>query len=471
MSISFNFAAPLEFARREMPTETHHYRTDFMRDRDRIMYCSAFRRLAGKTQIYLTGTNDHQRNRLTHTLEVSQIARTISNALHLDCDLTEAIALGHDLGHTPFGHAGETTLHEIMVPNSRIAIEQSPMNNVALSVSQEIKMPLFGFKHNVQSLRIAASLEKSYGKYGLNLTNYSLWGILHHSSTEYAHGRVDTEILVPDYVRQYDNALLQESGSGQQAWSFEAFVVAMSDEIAQWHHDLEDALRGKAMSWNDVCNTIKRSLRKIMTIDDLSILDELKTKRVVTAKYLADLSRIVVNSLVSQIIDCSTYNLEYLWKHYALNDERRLDFFRSHDHQKQEIAEAIAFKRIDEKKGAFLPYQRVISEKIHHSREVERMNAKGMYIIRKLFQAYFSHPQQLPDGIINQYMVDVKQYFSIDKALQVGSGAVRKKFEGFVSNTKTYTIGAQIMLMRKICDHIAGMTDHYAIEEYENLYG
>ena len=120
----FNFAAPLEYAVRfgENEPKNQIYRTDFMRDRDRVLYCSAFRRLSGKTQIYLTGKDDHQRNQLTHTLEVSQIARTISRALALDCDLTEAIALGHDLGHTPSGHAGEQVLHEIMVPDSPIHI-------------------------------------------------------------------------------------------------------------------------------------------------------------------------------------------------------------------------------------------------------------------------------------------------------------------------------------------------------------
>ncbi|HJB05372.1 MAG TPA: HD domain-containing protein, partial [Candidatus Merdibacter merdigallinarum] len=109
--------APRELiSRMEKASESAEYRNDFMRDRDRIMYCSAFRRLDGKTQIYLTGKNDHRRNRLTHTLEVAQIARTISQALDLDVDLTEAIALGHDLGHTPFGHAGEQILNEIMQP-------------------------------------------------------------------------------------------------------------------------------------------------------------------------------------------------------------------------------------------------------------------------------------------------------------------------------------------------------------------
>ena len=129
MCPNFDFKAPIEFAARAETPESENppYRSDFMRDRDRVMYSASFRRLAGKTQIYLAGKNDNQRNRLTHTLEVSQIARTISQALGLDCDLTEAIALGHDIGHTPFGHAGEQILHEIMVPGSKVSIKDSLM--------------------------------------------------------------------------------------------------------------------------------------------------------------------------------------------------------------------------------------------------------------------------------------------------------------------------------------------------------
>lgn len=122
--------APIELAHRvnvDKETKTASYRNDFMRDRDRIMYCNAFRRLDGKTQIYLIGSDDHRRNRLTHTLEVAQIARTISQALGLDEDLTEAIALGHDLGHTPFGHAGERMLNRIMIPESTVKVPESPL--------------------------------------------------------------------------------------------------------------------------------------------------------------------------------------------------------------------------------------------------------------------------------------------------------------------------------------------------------
>lgn len=147
-----DFSAPVELAKRKGKVESENqvYRTDFMRDRDRVLYCSAFRRLSGKTQIYLTGTDDHQRNRLTHTLEVSQIARTISHALRLDCNLTEAIALGHDLGHTPFGHAGEQMLHEIMSPSDTVLVKKSPMNNVENLINGTFQESMLGFKHNIK---------------------------------------------------------------------------------------------------------------------------------------------------------------------------------------------------------------------------------------------------------------------------------------------------------------------------------
>ena len=112
----------------------------------------------------------------------------------------------------------------------------------------------------------------------------------------------------------------------------------------------------------------------------------------------------------------------------------------------------------------------MIKEKIHHSREVERMNAKGQYVIKKLFQAYYSHPQQLPDNIIVQYMVDVGQYADLTTAATVSIGLVRTKFEKLISNSDIFTYDKKVALMRKICDHIAGMTDHYAIEEYKSLY-
>lgn len=472
-SPEFDFSAPDGLATRmeRNVTENQGYRTSFMRDRDRVLYSSAFRRLSGKTQIYLTGKDDHQRNRLTHTLEVSQIARTVSQALKLNCDLTEAIALAHDLGHTPFGHAGEQILHEIMVPSSPIKIENSPMNASDLSASEEVKLPLFGFKHNVQSVRIAASLETNYEKMGLNLTNFTLWGILHHSSIKYKAERVNTTFLDPTYSSQYQEYMQLPVDTKNDAWSFEAFVVAQADEIAQWHHDLEDALRGNAMTCHEVCNTIERNLSSILPSDDAKRLKALKEKKQADKKYISDLARIVVNTLVNRLIECSLHNLGLLWDEYIGEADiaiKKRRFFENHHWDEFDIQNAISFRKKGENDKKFY-FQSVISEKIHHSRDVERMNAKGKYIIKKLFQAYYTNPQQLPDSIVREYMVDTRQY-TFNRANITSIGAIRIKFEKYRSS-KSFSTMDKIILMRKICDHIAGMTDHYAIEEYEQLYG
>lgn len=164
----------------------------FQRDRDRILHCKAFRRLKHKTQVFLTPKGDHYRTRLTHTLEVSQNARTVAKALRLNEDLAEAIALGHDLGHTPFGHAGEYMLNEICED---------------------------GFKHNEQSVRIVEKLEKS-GE-GLNLTWEVRDGILNHQTS-----------LMPS--------------------TLEGKIVRLSDKIAYINHDIDDAIRAKVLSEADI---------------------------------------------------------------------------------------------------------------------------------------------------------------------------------------------------------------------------
>ena len=174
-------------------------RTCFQRDRDRIIHCNAFRRLKYKTQVFLDPERDHYRTRLTHTLEVSQIARTISRALRLNEDLTEAIAIGHDLGHTPFGHAGERALNEIC--------------------------PL-GFRHNEQSVRVVDRLEKNGN--GLNLTYEVKDGIFNHTSGV--------------------------------ASTLEGRVVRVSDRIAYINHDIDDAVRADVLKESDIPSDIVKNI-------------------------------------------------------------------------------------------------------------------------------------------------------------------------------------------------------------------
>ncbi len=175
-------------------------RTDFQRDRDRIIHSNSFRRLKHKTQVFLSPEGDHYRTRLTHTLEVSQVARAIANGLLLNADLTEAIALGHDLGHTPFGHAGERALDKV-VPG--------------------------GFRHYDQSLRVVDKLEK--GGKGLNLTYEVRDGIVCHTR-------------------------------GKEAFTLEGRIVKLADKIAYINHDIDDATRAGVMSEDDIPFEIKKAL-------------------------------------------------------------------------------------------------------------------------------------------------------------------------------------------------------------------
>lgn len=203
-------------------------RSEFQRDRDRIIHSTAFRRLQHKTQVFLSHEGRHFRNRLTHTLEVSQIARSIARALVLNEDLAEAVALSHDLGHTPFGHAGERALHRAMAPFG-------------------------GFDHNIQALRVVTRLENRYAEHdGLNLTWETLEGILKHNGPLIQpdgrpFGRYAEEGLPAGIDSIPAKADLRLSSYA----SLEAQVAAIADDIAYNAHDIDDALRAGLVSLED----------------------------------------------------------------------------------------------------------------------------------------------------------------------------------------------------------------------------
>ncbi|GMU93280.1 MAG: hypothetical protein AMXMBFR4_23380 [Candidatus Hydrogenedentota bacterium] len=188
---------------RQRPEPEHEYRTAYQRDRDRILHTKAFRRLKRKTQVFLAPRGDHYRTRLTHTLEVAQIARTVARALFLNEDLTEAVALGHDLGHTPFGHAGEAVLNEVYAE---------------------------GFRHYEQSLRVVEKLESTRHGAGLNLTYEVRDGILNHSKGK--------------------SVLLGQAPVGTA--TLEAAIVSVCDAIAYINHDIDDAIRSGLITLNDL---------------------------------------------------------------------------------------------------------------------------------------------------------------------------------------------------------------------------
>ena len=184
-------------------------RTSFQRDRDRIIHCAAFRRLQHKTQVFVYHEGDHYRTRLTHSLEVAQIARSISRVLGVDEDLAEALALAHDLGHPPFGHAGESALDQAMEPYG-------------------------GFDHNAQTMRILTALEQRYNGFdGLNLTWEALEGVAKHNGPrppDAVSGAIEA------YSAQHDLELHTHAG-------LEAQIAALADDIAYNNHDVDDGLR------------------------------------------------------------------------------------------------------------------------------------------------------------------------------------------------------------------------------------
>lgn len=204
-------------------------REPFQRDRDRIMHSRSFRRMMHKTQIFNANMGDHYRNRLTHTLEVAQISRSIGKVLGLNDELIEAIALGHDLGHTPFGHIGERTLDRIL---------HNGLNT---------NIPATGgrFKHNFQSLKVVDQLETRCEDYaGINLTLATREGILKHTKTAYAG----------EGFLHYPELDFSNIDLSAPSFTLEGQVVAISDEIAQCTHDLEDGVRSKIISFSDIQN-------------------------------------------------------------------------------------------------------------------------------------------------------------------------------------------------------------------------
>lgn len=230
-----------EMTKRAVPEDKCPYRTDFQRDRDRILHCNSFRRLKRKTQVFLSPVGDHYRTRLTHTLEVSQIARTISRCLKLNEDLSEAIALGHDLGHSPFGHCGEAVLNEIC-PH--------------------------GFKHYLQSVRVAETLENDGA--GLNLTKAVLNGIECHTNMT-----ADTR---------------------------EGCVVRLADTIAYINHDIEDSIRAGVLSITE------------LPADCVKVLGNTKSQRITT--------------LIASVVAHGVYEIDFEPEIRKAHDDLRTFMFK-----------------------------------------------------------------------------------------------------------------------------------------------
>ena len=264
-------AVPIKSKGRFFYEKKTSLRSDFQRDRDRIIHSTAFRRLKHKTQVFVNTTGDHYRTRITHSMEVSQIARTLSKYFLLNEDLSETLSLAHDLGHTPFGHAGEEALNECM-------------------------KKFGGFDHNIQTIRIILFLENRYYKFkGLNLTLETLDGLLKHNGPVKDLNKLN-KILGKNFL----NKKIKFS----QNPSLEAQIASISDDIAYNSHDLEDGLKSNLFNLTD--------LENIPVLKDIILNHKKKIKNFSLDLVIRQIVREIINEMVKDVINMTKKNINKL---------------------------------------------------------------------------------------------------------------------------------------------------------------
>ncbi|MFU0503753.1 deoxyguanosinetriphosphate triphosphohydrolase [Pseudaminobacter sp. NGMCC 1.201702] len=331
------------FSEAESPT-----RTPFQRDRDRIIHSTAFRRLKHKTQVFIAHEGDHYRTRLTHTIEVAQIARALARALRCDEDLAEAVALVHDFGHTPFGHTGEDALNEKMAEWG-------------------------GFDHNAQSLRVVTRLENRYAEFdGLNLTWETLEGLVKHNGPltdakgEGLNGWVPQSIL--DYCELHDLEL-------DKFASLEAQCAAIADDIAYNTHDIDDGLRAGLLTL-DMLEEVSLPAGILHGVRErYPALD--------AARCGHELMRRQITLMVEDVIRTASARLGSL-KPQSVRD--------IHEAGTVIVTFSDNMARAEKELKAFL------YKNIYRHEEVMRVRADAELIVRQLFDAYFAEPREMPDG-------------------------------------------------------------------------
>lgn len=371
------YAANPEYSRGRQHTEpAPAYRSEYQRDRDRVIHSAAFRRLEYKTQVFVNHEGDLFRTRLTHSIEVAQVARSIARALRVNEDLTEGIALAHDLGHTPFGHAGQDALNACM-------------KNYG------------GFEHNLQSLRVIDELEERYAEFpGLNLTFETREGILKHCSLKNAEalgtlGRRFIEKLQP---------------------SLEAQLTNLADEIAYNSHDVDDGLRS--------------GLIDVDALTEITLFSE--QYDVVRAKYPQLAPRRTIHEVVRRLIGCQVIDLV---ETSLVNLERvgpdSIDAVRHHGEALVTFSGSMREKNLELK--------RFLRTHLYRHYRVHRMSTKAARTITDLFEAYINDPRLMP--------IEAQQHV---KQLETENGKDGRA--------------------RAVADYIAGMTDRYAIAEYERTF-
>ncbi len=370
MSKLASYAAdPAQSRGRKFTESDPQGRNQFQRDRDRIIHSSAFRRLEYKTQVFVNHEGDLFRTRLTHSIEVAQIGRAIARNLNLHEDLVEGIALAHDLGHTPFGHAGQDALNECM-------------------------REFGGFEHNLQSLRVVDLLEQRYAEFdGLNLTFELREGILKHCSLNNAK-------TLGDVGKRFIN---------KQQPSLEAQLTNLADEIAYNNHDVDDGLRSGLI-------TLEQLEQVTLFASNLNAVRQ-QYPTLSGRRLIHETVRRMINALVVDVCQQSQANITKA--NPANIDEVRINPM------------LIGFS--PEMREQQTELKRFLRANLYQHYRVNRMSAKAQRIVRELFEVFMNDVTLMPDDYQKKGQTDQ------DKA-------------------------------RAVADYIAGMTDRYAIREYQRLF-
>ncbi|WP_434287437.1 deoxyguanosinetriphosphate triphosphohydrolase [Celeribacter sp. SCSIO 80788] len=380
---------PFETRGRLYPEELSTFRSPFQRDRDRIIHSSAFRRLKHKTQVFVEHEGDYYRTRLTHSIEVAQVARTLAGALGLNEGLAEAVALAHDLGHSPFGHTGEDALELLMAPYG-------------------------GFDHNAQALRIVTKLERHYATFdGLNLTWESLEGIAKHNGPIIGPNadkkKHPDDAPLPYALKEVNDQFDLELHTFASA---EAQVAAIADDVAYNHHDLHDGLRAGLFTAEDL-------MELPLTGPAYEEVDRLYPGLERNRRDHEALRRIF-GYMVEDVIAIATNRLESA-KPECAQDIRDMDRtiirFSKPFFQNLKVIKSFLFKRM------------------YRAPSVVKERKRVTEMVNTLFPLFMEHPELLP-------------------------AEWRHEVDDVQSDTE---------LARLVLDYVAGMTDRFAIQEYERL--
>jgi dGTPase len=327
---------------RRHPEPESALRSPFQRDRDRIVHSTAFRRLEYKTQVFVNYEGDHFRTRLTHTLEVAQIARTAARALALDEDLAEAVALAHDLGHSPFGHAGEEALDAALAPYG-------------------------GFDHNAQTLRVITRLERRYAEFdGLNLTWETLEGVVKHNGPFAGPRGGHAPTYVAAYAAEHDLELASHP-------SAEAQIAALADDIAYTSHDLDDGLRAGLFELQQLSPLplVGPILNGVMT----------RYPGLESQRLIHETLRRLIDAMVTDLVEESTCRLEAL-RPAAVDGIRAAD------------GPVVGFSpKVD---TALQDLRRFLQAHMYSHYKVKRMGRKAHRVVRELFEGLHDQPECLP---------------------------------------------------------------------------